>query len=278
MAATAEQTCYRHPNRETGVNCSSCGKPICPSCMTPTPVGMRCPECAGQRTQVRTARSISTPGGAPTVTAFLIGINVIIFLASGAFNFDSSGGNSLFVKWQLADTYIADQHQYYRLVTSAFLHENLIHILFNMYLLWVLGRMLEPQIGSRRFGLIYAVALLGGSLGAIVQMGLTSATVGASGAVFGLMGAAFFELRHRGFDPMRSGLGPLIAINLIFSFLFSGISWGGHIGGLVFGSLVALGFHAAQRVRQPLLGWAAGIGLGVVAVVASIALAQSVYG
>jgi membrane associated rhomboid family serine protease len=263
-------TCYRHPNRETGVSCSSCGRPICPDCMTPTSVGMRCPECARERTKVRTVRSLNAE---PRVTYALIAINVIMFLASGQFGLSSGGGGgSLLRKLALDAPDIHFQHQYWRLITGGFLHENLLHIGFNMYLLYILGRILEPALGSVRFGLLYLVALLAGSTGALLVTP-DSYTVGASGAVFGLMGAAFIELRARGVDPFRAGIGGLIAINLIFSFVIPGIAWGGHVGGLIGGALAALAIRAGDRYRSQLLGLGACVALSAVAVAGALAAA-----
>src|SRR4051794_39898051 len=215
-AETSTQSCYRHPTRETGVNCSSCGRPICPDCMTPTPVGMRCPECARQRTQVRTVRNLT---GEPTLTYILIGINAVVLLgemlsgaslAGGAF-----GGSQLIAKGSLYGPAVADG-EVWRLVTSGFLHAGLIHLLFNMYALYILGTLLEPAIGKLRFGLIYFVSLLCGSFGALLVSPDTH-TVGASGAVFGLMGAAVAVMRQRGIDPWQSGLPLWIGLNLVFT-------------------------------------------------------------
>src|SRR3954452_3706803 len=235
------ETCYRHPSRETGVSCSACGRPICPDCMTPTPVGMRCPECSKQRTQVRT---MATARGGVEATRILIGINVLAFiaeLASGAggslFNVDTS---TVFQRGALQGLAVDIGHDYWRLVTSGFLHAGIIHIAFNMYLLWVLGNMLEPALGTVRFVAVYFVSLLGGAFGALLLADPRTATVGASGAVFGLMGAAFLELRARGIDPMQAGIGGLILINLAISLLVPGISIGGHVGGLVAGGLAVL--------------------------------------
>src|SRR5436190_228377 len=230
-------TCYRHPDRETGVSCSNCGRPICTSCMTPTSVGMRCPECSRDRTRVRTAASLTTD---PVVTYILIALNVAAFvgsLAAGA-GVASRGGGSVIQDGALNGPAIADQHEYYRLITSGFLHSGLLHIGFNMYLLWILGGLLEPAIGRTRFLALYVVSLLGGSLGALIASpdGLT---VGASGAVFGLMGGAVVIMRARGLDPMASGIPALIAINLLITFVIPGISIGGHIGGLVAGTVTA---------------------------------------
>ena len=141
------ETCYRHPDRETGVSCSSCGRPICPDCMTPTPVGMRCPECSKERTKVRT---ISSVGDEPVVTYVLIAINVLAFLGSAASggNVGAGGtGGGAISNGALFGPSIAIDHEYWRLVTSGFLHAGLLHIGFNMYLLYLLGTQLEPAIG-----------------------------------------------------------------------------------------------------------------------------------
>src|SRR3954447_12776396 len=243
-------TCYRHPSRETGVSCSSCGRPICPDCMTPTPVGMRCPECSRERTKARTLRSTTTE---PRVTYALIAINVIAFLASGHFGVGSSE-SQVWTKGVLFGPAIHDVHQYWRLITGGFLHANLLHIGFNMYLLYLLGQMLEPTLGSVRFAALYFTSLLAGSFGALL-LAPDSVTVGASGAVFGLMGAAFIEQRRAGIDPFQSGIGGLIAINLLLSFFLSGISIGGHIGGLIGGVLASTVFDLADRNRLPALGY-----------------------
>jgi membrane associated rhomboid family serine protease len=271
--------CYRHPNRETGVSCSNCGRPICPDCMTATPVGMRCPECSRQKTQVRSMRNVYAD---PTATYVLIGINVLAFLGAWVSGGDTS---SVYVDLgtighgQLVDGTqigVADG-EYWRLVTGAFLHDpnNPLHILFNMYLLYVLGTMLEPVLGHVRFLALYFASLLAGSFGALVAAP-ESLTVGASGAVFGLMAGAFYLQRARGIDPWRSGIGPLIVINLALPFVFPGlnISIGGHIGGLIGGALAAIAIDRLGAVRRgdlyPVLACAV---IGVVSVAGAIAVA-----
>jgi membrane associated rhomboid family serine protease len=263
----AVETCYRHPNRETGVHCSNCGRPICPDCMTPTPVGMRCPECSRDRTKARTLRSTSSE---PVVTFVLIAINVLVFLAEGRFGVGSqSGGSTLYEKFALFGPAVADG-DYWRIATSGFLHAGLLHILFNMYLLYLLGQMLEPAIGSVRFALIYTVALFAGSLGALI-VSPDAVTVGASGAVFGLMGAAAVELRARGINPFETNIGGLIIFNLLFSFVFSGISIGGHIGGLIGGAAAGFLFLQADERRLPRQA-AIGLSVALAAVVAAAAV------
>ena len=268
------QTCYRHPGRETGVSCSNCGRPICPDCMTSTSVGMRCPECARQRTKVKTMRGVEEP----VLTYALIAINVVVALGvllSGASATDGLGGSSLLAEGWVSRPDVEDG-EVWRLVTSGFLHSGFLHLLFNMYILYILGTMLEPGIGRVRFAVIYFVSMLAGSFGALL-LESTAPTVGASGAIFGLMGAAVVVMRNRGIDPMESGLALMIGINLLISFVVPGISIGGHIGGLIGGALAAfLMFDVADRVRLPqvvptLLAGA----IGVVAIAGSIAVSSS---
>jgi len=231
---TTTVTCYRHPSRETGVSCSNCGRPICPDCMTSTPVGMRCPECARQKTKVRTAATLTSP---PQLTYVLIALNVTAFVAlmasGGGFN-GTSG--SVFLNGALNAPDVASG-EWWRIVSAGFLHAGILHLAFNMYFLYFLGTLLEPAIGKVRFGLIYVVSLVGGSIGALL-LSPNAFTVGASGAVFGLMGAAILAMRARGIDPMQSGLGVTLLLNLAITFLIPGISIGGHLGGLFAGGLI----------------------------------------
>jgi membrane associated rhomboid family serine protease len=247
--------------------------------MTPTPVGMRCPECARQRTKV--VRAPTMAGTGTPVTYALIAINVIVFLIEIGTGAGAAGGglvnSSVVEHGALSRATVADG-DYWRLVTAGFLHAGFIHIAFNMYILWMLGQMLEPAIGSFRFALIYFVSLLAGSFGALIFT-KTGLTVGASGAVFGLAAAGVMVMRSRGIDPMQSGLPLFIGINLLLGFVISGISIGGHIGGLVGGALAAVAlFDIGERRRGvvpqvvPLLLVAA---LGVASVLGAIAVANS---
>jgi membrane associated rhomboid family serine protease len=163
---------------------------------------------------------------------------------------------------------------YWRIVTSGFMHYSFFHILFNMYALYILGTLLEPAIGSLRFGLIYFVSLLCGSVGALIATP-NALTAGASGAIFGLMGAAFVILRNRGVNPLQSGLGVWLLLNLAITFTVSNISIGGHIGGLIGGVVAAfLIVEVPARVRMPRWGPDALAGLmGVAAFAAAIAVA-----
>jgi membrane associated rhomboid family serine protease len=267
-------TCYRHPSRETGVSCSSCGRPICPDCMTPTPVGMRCPECARQKTKVRTAATLTKP---PELTYALIAINVAVFVAMASTGGGiSSTSGTIYLKGVLYAPYVADG-EWYRIVTSGFMHAGLWHIALNMYALYWLGMLLEPQIGRLRFGLIYAVSLVAGSVGALV-LSPNAGTLGASGAIFGLMGAAIVAMRARGINPMQSGIGVVLLLNLAITFLPGvNISIGGHVGGLIAGSLVGyLMLDVAERRRIPSRVVYAGASAMVVALaVAAVVVAQA---
>ncbi len=220
-------------------------------------------------------RSIANRGY--DATKVLIGINVVAFLASGPCALTLSGvpsSSKLVNDGLLYGPSIRFSHQYYRLVTSGFLHENFLHIGFNMYMLYVLGRMLEPAIGRARFLALYFTALLAGSLGALIVTP-NSPSLGASGAIFGLLGVAYIEMRARGIDPWRSGILPTILINLVISFSIPNISYGAHIGGLIAGGLAALAFQAADRRRMPVLGYALCGALAVASVVGAIAAAAT---
>jgi membrane associated rhomboid family serine protease len=240
--------------------------------MTTTPVGMRCPECAKQRTKVMRMRDTNAR---PRVTLALIAVNVIVFLTEqGQFSIFGTGIHGAVINEGVLDRFnLAVEHQYWRLITAGFLHENLLHIGFNMYLLYLLGMMLEPALGSVKFAAIYTTALLAGSFGSLFATAAPS--LGASGAVFGLMGAAVVELRARNISVMQSGIGGLIVINLIFSFSLPNISVGAHVGGLVGGGLAALAIRMAERRRQSALGLFACVLLSAVAVAGALAVAGS---
>jgi membrane associated rhomboid family serine protease len=246
--------------------------------MTPTSVGMRCPECSRDTTRVRTAAHINNASSSMPVTITLIVVNVIVYLAEGigiSFSGNSTPTGSVYVHGALFAPPISLQHEYWRLLTSGFLHASLIHIGFNMYLLFALGRMIEHAVGSVRFATIYFVSLLAGSLGALIATP-HGVTVGASGAIFGLMAAAFIELRRRGIDPFQAGIGPLILINLVLSFALPGVSYGGHIGGLIGGALCGLLFVEVDRRQIPTaVAYAGCFILAALVVGASIAVAHS---
>lgn len=267
-------TCYRHPSRETGVACSSCGRPICPDCMTPTSVGMRCPECARERTKVRT---VSSGPAVPVVTRALIAINVLVFFAETATGgqLGGGGGGTVFNKGFLYGPYIAQQHEYWRLLSSGFLHAGLLHIAFNMVFLYIMGPMLEPAIGRANFAAVYFASLLAGSFGALLfQPGVP--TIGASGACFGVLGALIVVAHYRGISIWQSGLGVTLLINIVFSLSFSGISIGGHLGGVAGGAVAGwVIVQFGERRRMPAAALAGCLLVAVVSVAAAIAVAGS---
>lgn len=246
--------------------------------MTPTPVGMRCPECASQRTKVvRGVGETSLSATAPA-TLVLIALNVAAFLAeiaTGGGGFYEIRGSSLIFDYGLFGPLVAEG-EWYRLVTSAFLHEGIWHIAGNMLLLFFLGRILEPGIGTPRFVMLYAVSLLAGSFGALL-FSPDSLSFGASGAVFGVLGATFVIARGRGVDALASSVGILIVLNLAISFGVPGISIGAHVGGLAAGVLCALLIVAGERgvlgARHFPAEMTAMAAIGVIAFVGALAVA-----
>ncbi|QPG69281.1 MULTISPECIES: rhomboid family intramembrane serine protease [Mycobacteriaceae] len=243
-------TCYRHPSRPTYVSCSRCGRPICPDCMTAAAVGQQCPECVNEGK--RTVRQARTHFGGriskgSLVTYTLIAVNVVMFVLQHT----SVQMQQDLVLWPPA---VADG-QYYRLASSAFLHYGLAHIVFNMWALWAVGPQLEQWLGRLRFGVLYGLSGLGGSVLVYLLSPLNSATAGASGAIFGLFGATFVLFRRLQLDVR--GIVGLIVINLVITFVLPAvssqeISWQGHVGGLVTGTVVAAVF-AYVPARQRLL-------------------------
>jgi membrane associated rhomboid family serine protease len=270
--------CYRHPGRETGVSCSNCGNPICPDCMTPTPVGMRCPDCSKQRTQVRTARNMHAD---PTATYVIMVVCVLLWIGEAL---SGGRGSAVYEDFALIGGAIGSSGEfigvasgeYWRLITGGFLHDpaNPLHVGFNMYVLYWLGTMLEPVLGRVRFVALYFASLLAGSFGALLLTSPTAATTGASGAVFGLMAAAFIMQRERGIDPMRSGLGAVILLNLGITFLIPGISIGGHLGGLVGGAIGAFAIERLPARRSAIMQVAACALLAVVCAIAGVIVAD----
>jgi membrane associated rhomboid family serine protease len=245
--------------------------------MTPAPVGQRCPEHSGRPQGARRVsagvRRGSFEGVGAICTKTLVAINVLIYLITcaqgGGLN---SPGGTLFTKWVLFGPAVANG-DWWRLITSAFLHASLLHIAFNMYFLWFVGSAVEQAIGRGRFLMIYFVSALAGSAGALVFTPNTP-TVGASGALFGLLGAALILERQRNFVLGGSAL-ALIVINLILSFTLSNISVGGHIGGLIGGilcTLVLSKFGRGHAAYSPvgLWGIAGVVGVGVLSVVVAL--------
>jgi membrane associated rhomboid family serine protease len=248
-------TCYRHPDRETGLACSNCDRPICADCVRPTPVGQRCPECVGSQ---RTLRPRSMARVTPVVSYAVIGICVAAFLVAGP-------RTALWFDGALFGPAVA-AGEWWRVVTSMFLHGGLLHLLFNMYALYAFGPVLETRFGPLRYALVYLVGGLFGAAGALLTAP-DRYTIGASGAIFGMLGALFMIEQRYGATAM-SGVGGIIAINLVFTFLIPGISIGGHVGGLIGGAAAGYVIERAGTGR-PVISPAA---LGALTVLALCAV------
>jgi membrane associated rhomboid family serine protease len=242
--------------------------------MTPTPVGMRCPECARERTKVKTIR---TAPSAPVVTQALIVINVLVFLAETAAGapLGGGGGGTVYIHGLLFGPSISQNHEYYRIITAGFLHDGLLHIALNMFFLYIIGRTLEPAIGSVHFAAIYFASLIAGSFGALLFQP-QALTVGASGACFGVLGALIVVAYYRGISIWQSGLGATLLINVVFSLTVNGISIGGHLGGLVGGAITGwMWVQFADRRRMPALAIAGCVLVAAASFLGAIAVAGS---
>lgn len=255
--------CYRHPDRATGISCTRCERPVCPECMVSASVGFQCPDCVrggsgtGRTAQATAPRTIA--GGALAadtrlVTKVLLGINVAVFIAVLAVgdglvqDLEMIGG--AFVPEDLTFIGVAEG-EFYRLLTAAFLHQEPMHIIFNMLSLWWLGPPLEAALGRVRFIGLYLLSALGGSALSYLLAAQNQPSLGASGAVFGLLGATAILMRRLSYD-MRPVL-ILLALNLVFTFAWPNIAWQAHVGGLVVGAAVTYGIVHAPRERRALV-------------------------
>jgi membrane associated rhomboid family serine protease len=271
-------TCFRHPGREAYRKCTRCGRPACSECLVQAQVGSHCVECARQsRPDVRTRARYWNARQPTLVTYALMALNLAVFAWLVIQDSDALTTRTL-TEGQfdlgLAKPLLA-QGEWYRLVTSGFVHFGIIHFAFNMLLLFQLGQLLEPAVGRIRFGLLYFASLLGGSAGALL-MQPNSIHGGASGAVFGLMGAAFVGLRHRGVNPLTTGLGTTLVLNLLITFTIPGISIGGHIGGIVGGAVAGWVVLAPNYKGMPRWAtYAAPVAVMVVSVIISVAITKS---
>jgi membrane associated rhomboid family serine protease len=269
MAEAVERTCYRHPDRVTGLSCSECGRPICTECMTVAPVGIRCPEHAGGQRVVDRSRIINVV--AP-VTRALIALNVAVYVAELASGSGVNGDRGWIFEHGVLFGPLVQDGDWWRLITSAFMHYGPIHLLMNMYGLYFAGTLLERAIGHWRFLLLYLASGLAGAAGALVDRP-NAATLGASGALFGILGA-LFVLERRGHIATGGQIAGLIVINLVFTFGFASfIAVGGHIGGLI-GGVLAMFLLTTLRGR-PTLSTACLVLIGVVAVVVAYSVPVS---
>jgi membrane associated rhomboid family serine protease len=252
-------TCYRHPDRQTYVSCTRCGRPVCPECMRSAAVGHQCLDCVAAAMaatpKVRTAAGGVVRTGLPIVSYGLIAINVVVFLLAKIAPPEQVYRLAL---WPV----LVATGDWYQLVTSTFLHLGLLHLLFNMYALYILGPPLEQHLGRLRFAALYGLSALGGSVMVYLFSQANVPTVGASGAIYGLFGATFVASKKLNLD-VRWLVG-LIVINLVLTFSVPGISWQGHIGGLIVGSLVAAAYVYPPRPRRNAVQAVASIGVLIV--------------
>ena len=264
-------TCYRHPGREAHIRCTRCNRRICPDCMVPASVGFQCPDCVRQGNKgVRRARTVfggAVPGDQGYVTKVLIVVNVVMWLVQVGVGVTIQHrlwlvGGPVFDPVLLERVGVADG-EYYRLFTAAFLHSGLLHLALNMYALFLFGPPLEAALGRVRFITLYVVSALGGSALSYAFSNPAQPSLGASGAVFGLLGAFLVVSRRMGRDA--TGVLVLLAINFAYGLIVPRIDWRAHLGGLIAGALVALVMAYAPKAGRAVAQVA-----GVVAVLLAV--------
>ncbi len=258
--------CYRHPDRETGIRCTRCERPVCPECMISASVGFQCPDCVREGSGTGQAPDASRPrtlaGGAISadprlVTKILLAINAVLFIAVSSrenlvHDLDLVG---LAINPTTSQVVGVADGEWYRLLTAMFLHQEIWHIAFNMLGLWWLGGPLEAALGRVRFLALYLLSGLAGSALTYLVAAPNQPSLGASGAVFGLLGATAVLMRRMNYD-MKPVL-VLLALNLLFTFTWADIAWQAHVGGLVAGTLVAIALVHAPRERRALVQYGA---------------------
>lgn len=272
--------CPRHPDRPAYVRCQRCGRPACPDCQRAAAVGFQCVDCVNeaQRStpQVRSTYGGAVAAGRPLATLGIIAACVLLYVLQWVVPNDWVYQNFAFATVYATPEYGAFEP--WRMLTSAFLHSQgfVLHILLNMYMLWIFGQALEPLLGRVRFLVVYLLSAVGGSVGyflltpGYIPGQPLSGVVGASGAIFGLFGAMLVVQRHRGGDTKQ--LWVLIAINGVIGFVVPQIAWQAHLGGLITGALCAAAIAYAPRGRRQGLLQAAGLAVVMCALVAATAL------
>ncbi len=236
--------CYRHPDRATRLRCSECDRPICTECSHDSAVGQRCPECASPQGRYRVVDARRTVVGPPSfatapVSFTIIGIAAALFVAG----FASPSIEAELLNRFASANWLIEEGDWWRVFTAAFLHGGIVHIFFNMYVLYIFGPRMEIQVGSVPFALLYAASAAGGGAASYLLGPLNQVAVGASGAIFGLFGAwIYVAFRMRGTAggrAMFNQLGVLLLINLALPLFIRSIDWRAHVGGLIAGALVA---------------------------------------
>ncbi|WP_112244957.1 rhomboid family intramembrane serine protease [Kribbella monticola] len=239
-----DTVCYRHPDRPAGVRCQRCDRPICPACMNSASVGFQCPSCftEGVRSVPRTRTSLGgiQRGNPQIVTISMLALNVLVFIAVRT-------GSPRVVSDLVLVPVLVDSEPW-RLLTSAFTHVQIFHIFSNLFMLWQLGPPLEQMLGRLRFAVLYLLSALGGGVAVWILGAPGSATLGASGAVLGLVGALLVISKARGLDI--TWILMYVAVTAVLSFAIPNVSWEGHLGGFVVGAAVAWLFLQDTKRRQ----------------------------
>ncbi len=273
------QVCTWHPDRPTGLSCTRCGRPACPECLTPASVGFHCRACqAESRSTQRVPRTIAggVHGRQPIVSYALIAVNVLVFVITMVQGGGESGlGNSwVFNKGALTPMFVASG-EWWQFITSGFLHAGVLHVAVNMFSLYLIGIGLERVLGPLRFSVVYFLSLLGGSVAVYLLSDVAGATVGASGAIFGLFGALAVTLKRLKSDLRQIGF--VLVLNAVITFTQSGISWQGHVGGFVVGLIVGAAMvYPPARSRA---AWQWGVSAGVlIALIGLIVYRDSTIG
>ncbi len=276
-APTGER-CYRHPDRESGRRCTRCGRVACSECLVQASVGSHCVDCV-KATRAPAAQRVKMWNATNTVVAtkVLIALNLAVFIYTAVASTRTLGGGTVTdAQFDLGlNRFFIANGEWWRMITAGFIHFGLLHVAFNMYALWNLGQLLEPITGRAQYVLLYFAALLAGSAGALI-VGGRGITGGASGAVFGLFGAAAMALRQRGINPLQTSIGSVLIINLVLTFAIPGISIGGHLGGLVGGGLCGAVVFAPNWKRLPVwLTFGAPIAVGALSVAIGVFVSSS---
>ena len=240
-ADTRATSCYRHPDRQSYVLCQRCGRTICPECQTPAPVGVICPECMRQqraeapRTKPQVITRL-TGRGAPVVTYAIIGLCVFVFILQSLPGIGNAVTNAI---WYAGAYSYPQNFEPWRMLTSVFAHASILHIALNMYTFWIFGTLLEPLLGRARFLALFLLSGLAGSVGVLILAPPTTPVLGASGAIFGLLGAFLVIQRRLGGNATQ--LLILVGINLVIGFIPGfNVAWQAHVGGLIAGALIGL--------------------------------------
>jgi membrane associated rhomboid family serine protease len=240
----SETVCYRHPDRPAGVRCQRCDRLICPSCMNSAAVGFQCPSCFNEGVKsvprARTSLGGVARGNPRVVTLTMLALNVLVFIAV------RTGSSRILNDLVLVPVLVESEP--WRLLTSAFTHVQIFHIFANLFMLYQLGPLLEQMLGRLRFTVLYLLSALGGSVAVWLLGAPGSATLGASGAVLGMVGALLVISRARGLDV--TWIVAYVAITAVISFTLPNISWEGHLGGFVTGAALGWLFLADTNRRR----------------------------